>query len=240
MKIALLSDIHSAAAHFRSALEDARHEGFDQLVILGDLLTYGPEPVETLEIAHQAVALDGALVITGNHDVLYLGGPEAKSYHSRLPDWIRESVEWTSAQLGDGPSIADLPWQPDWQLDDLYVAHANPFGFGDWTYLRDNESFSAALSAVRARSCRWGVFGHVHRFRQLSADDGQSAIVTIGSLGQPRDKAEPGSQWAVVTAGAGFRVEQRRVAKDWNALVRKIEGTSMSPATKERLCQFYL
>jgi predicted phosphodiesterase len=240
MKIAFLSDIHSAAAHFRDALEAARAEGFDRLVILGDLLTYGPEPAQSLEIAQEAVDRDGAVVITGNHDVLYLGGPGAASYAASLPGWIRESVDWTCSQLTDLSSMAALPWQQDWQAGDLYVSHANPFGFGDWTYLRDERSLQAALESLESKTARWGVFGHVHRFQKLLSADGNGAVVTVGSLGQPRDKAERRSQWAIVRTGPAFEVEQRYLAKGWDCVVRGIQATSMSDATKERLCQFYL
>jgi predicted phosphodiesterase len=239
VKIALLSDIHSAAEHFRDALQAAREEGFDQLVILGDLLTYGPEPLESLEIAKDSVARDGAILITGNHDLLYFEGQEGVEYRARLPDWIRESVEWTSEQLGARNIAEDLPWQDEWQREGLYISHANPFGFRDWTYLRDEESMALAYEALRAKGCDWGVFGHVHRFRRSAAGNGDGGVVTIGSIGQPRDRDDPFSQWATVTLDPQFTIEQRRVARDWTSTIEKIQKTSLSDATKERLCQFY-
>ena len=72
MKIAVLSDIHSVSSALDAALDDARAEGFDVLLILGDLLTYGVNPAETLELVHEAVARDGAILISGNHDQMYL------------------------------------------------------------------------------------------------------------------------------------------------------------------------
>lgn len=238
MKIAVISDIHSAAEHFRDAVGCARDEGFDQLVILGDLFTYGPDPVETLDIAHDVVTRDRAILITGNHDLLYLQSRESDAYASQLPDWIKESVEWTAAQLSRR-HVDELRWQAEWEESCILFSHANPFGFGDWTYLSDERSMSAASDRLQDRGFDWGVFGHVHRFRRFVRAGGGGGVVTIGSIGQPRDRAEPFSQWAVVTTVPKFRTDQRRVARDWTSTVNRIRATPLSAATKQRLCKFY-
>jgi predicted phosphodiesterase len=237
LKIAVLTDIHSAAEQFRDALNAARNEGFDQLVILGDLFTYGPDPVQCLEIAEEAVSSDGAILIIGNHDVLYM--EEADGYGEGLPDWIAESIDWTSGQLTPERSrVSALPWQDEWTADGLLFSHANPFGARNWTYLRDAESAAQASEALRQRGFDWGIFGHVHRFRIYPNDKGGN-VATVGSLGQPRDKAEPFSQWTMVTTGPQASIEQRRLERSWDSTIDAIRDSSMSEATKERLCQFY-
>jgi hypothetical protein len=175
----------------------------------------------------------------GNHDLLYVEQPEGETYASQLPDWIRESVEWTQQQLKDRTPVNALPWQNEWSRDGVLFSHANPFGFGDWTYLRDEESMVAASRSLQARSFRWGVFGHVHRFRILSSGDGRTGVATVGSIGQPRDKAEQFGQWSVVTTGPQVSVEQRRIERDWSATIEKIRQAPFPETTKERLCQFY-
>lgn len=238
MKIAVLSDVHSAAEHFRDALNAARQEGFDRLVILGDLFTYGPDPIETLALVEEAVSNDAAILIKGNHDLLYMDGLERDAYCSGLPDWIRESVDWTASQLGTRSRINNLPWQDEWDDERVLLSHANPFGSGDWTYLRDDQSAAAAATALKARSFQWGVFGHVHRFRVYPVGS-NGGVVTVGSIGQPRDKADPVGQWAMVTSGPQFSIEQRHIQLGWASTIEKIHKTRMSEATRERLCQFY-
>jgi predicted phosphodiesterase len=239
VKIAILSDIHSAADHFRDALNDARDEGFDQLLILGDLFTYGPAPAPTLELVQQAISTDAAILIKGNHDLLYGRQAGGNPYSSRLPDWIRESVEWTAQQLGEGSGVDALPWCEEWTHGKTLFAHANPFGFGDWTYLADNAKMAAAWAKLQERKLDWGIFGHVHRFRRFEPANAAGGIATVGSIGQPRDKAEPFSQWAMMTATDTIEIEQRRVPRDWRSTVEAIQATSMADATKTRLCEFY-
>jgi predicted phosphodiesterase len=242
IRIAVLSDLHGAAEHARDALAAALAEGFDQLVILGDLLTYGPQPAEVLELAREATERHGALLIEGNHDQLYLelaGG--SSDYFARLPDWIRDSVDYTLRQVGDVRALAELPWQHEWRSGPLLLAHANPFGPGDWTYLRDEPSFERACDVLADRGFRWGVFGHTHRFQRhrSTAHHGVEAV-TVGSLGQPRQRPQPVSQWAMLTLdGDALTVEQRIVPRGWDSLLAAIAASPLPDSTKQRLCSFY-
>ena len=56
MRIAVLTDIHASSDPLQLALTAARREGFDRMLILGDLLTYGVQPLETLELVQGATA----------------------------------------------------------------------------------------------------------------------------------------------------------------------------------------
>jgi predicted phosphodiesterase len=238
MKIAILSDIHAAADAYESALHAARAEGFDQLLILGDLLTYGPYPERTLDLTADAVSRDGALLVIGNHDLLYQE-PEASSkvYSAGLPEWIRESIDWTCSRMAPDP-LSHFKWRDEWSEGELLAAHANPFGVGDWTYLRDNSDFDRASAVLAERGYRYGLFGHIHRFARRNI--GRNWVATIGSVGQPRDRQDPLPQWAVARyEGHGWQVEQRHVDFDWSGHRAAIQATSMSSATKQRLCAFF-
>ena len=102
MKLAILSDIHSAAEAYEAALRAAREEGFDLLLILGDLLTYGPHPERTLDLTANAVSQDGARLVNGNHDQMYREtDATSKPYGAGLPEWIREFDRLDP--LTDGP-----------------------------------------------------------------------------------------------------------------------------------------
>ena len=238
VKLAILSDIHAAAEAYESALGAAREEGFDQLLIIGDLLTYGPQPQRTLDLTAEAISRDGAVLLVGNHDQLYLDPNEvSEAYFTGLPEWIRESIEWTRSQLVVCP-LAQFDWLQDWSHDELLVAHANPFGAGDWSYLRVDRDFAKAGEVLARRGYRYGLFGHTHRFlcRQTDA----SWVTTIGSVGQPRDQQDPLPQWAVArNDGDVWQVEQRHVDFDWSAHKAAIQATGMSPATQHRLCAYF-
>ncbi|MEP7350097.1 MAG: metallophosphoesterase family protein [Sphingorhabdus sp.] len=239
MKIAVMGDIHGAAGPYRVALDTARREGFDQLLIIGDLLTYGVDPLDCLALTREAIEKDKAVLVAGNHDQLYLDmDTERSAYFDALPDWIKESVRWTWEKIAhDFPDTFD--WQEQWSFGSLLVAHANPFGYGDWTYLRSDAEQQRAAAALAAKGYRHGLFGHTHRSSHYTAADAVE-IYTIGSLGQPRDKQEPRPQWAMIEITDGqFSLDLRYISYDWQAHKDAIFSTSLSDGTKARLCGFY-
>lgn len=238
MKLAILSDLHAMADTTERALEAARTEGFDQLIFLGDMLTYGVEPKRTLDLVFAAVARDDAILILGNHDQLYLDLDNGESgYYDRLNDWIRESVDWTRAQL-QPRCLEALPWRQSWSSGQFFTAHANPYDYGDWTYLRTDQELRWACRVLAKRNFRWGVFGHTHRVARH--DKGSETAVTVGSLGQPRDRNDRRPQWAAVEFGDdAFRIEARPVEFDVKHHLAAIEATSMRAKTKERLAMFF-
>jgi len=233
LKIAFISDIHSAAAPYEAALEAARQEGFDQLVIMGDLLTYGPEPERCLDLTREVVERDRAVLILGNHDAMY----RQQGYDRPLPEWIRESMEWTRGRLPVDP-LEDFHWQERWSSGPLLVSHANPFGSGDWSYLRSDEDYERAAQALAGQGFGYGVFGHVHRFAEYQ---GQAASVfTIGSVGQPRNRDDPRPHWAMgELTGENLTLSPRPLDFDWRDHCRALRSTNMSEATIEQLCRFY-
>ena len=153
MRIAALTDIHASSDPLQLALTAARREGFDAMLIMGDLLTYGVQPLETLELVHGAAARDGAILVAGNHDQLYRGTSDAAAYRAGLPDWLRESVDWTAAHI-PAQAMERFDWQESWTHESLFAAHANPFPFGDWRYIRSKEEAEEAATRWRsAASC---------------------------------------------------------------------------------------
>jgi predicted phosphodiesterase len=238
MRIAVISDIHGAAQPFARALDDARREGFDHLVLLGDLLTYGVEPESCLELARHAMAKDGAILVGGNHDQLYVDLAQGDcTYFDAMPDWIRESADWTMRRITQWP--ADIGWQESWSADQALFAHANPFGYGDWTYLSDESRLQRAAASLAAQNYRWGIFGHLHRPMQYLSDT--ACAYVVGSIGQPRSNEHPLPQWSMVELGkdnltitahnVDFNPEGHRQAIQ--------QTTALTQATRDMLCRYF-
>ncbi len=240
MRIAVISDIHAALAPFRQALEASRAAGFDQLVLLGDLFTYGMEPAACADLAAEAMERDGAILVGGNHDQLYAdlasGGSD---YVDGLPDWIRESVDWTWERLGRSwPQRLD--WIEEWTQNGLLLAHANPFGYGDWTYLADEAKLAQAAEVLERRGFRWGVFGHLHRARNYRSASGIEVHV-VGSTGQPRDRDNPAPHWAMIDLREDELSLTRNIIEFDSAAHRAaiLAEPGLSAHTKDMLCRYY-
>lgn len=238
LKLAILSDMHAFAGSYEAALSDARREGFDQLIILGDLLTYGVEPEKTVELTNDAIGRDDAILVMGNHDQMYLDLDNSDTgYYDQLSGWVKESIDWTVERLSPG-HLAQFPWLKNWSTGHLFVAHANPYDFGDWTYLRTEQEMRYSCRILAQRGFRWGLFGHTHRAASYNGDG--NSVYTVGSLGQPRDRNDPRLQWVMAEIDEdSIRVERRYVDCDTKAHMKAINATTMSKATKQRLCGFF-
>ncbi len=71
MKVAIVSDVHSNLEALVAVLADIQQQGITTILNLGDLIGYGPNPVECLKISELF-----ALNLIGNHEEVALGWAE--------------------------------------------------------------------------------------------------------------------------------------------------------------------
>ncbi len=256
-RVAILSDIHGNAAAFDVAFSAVERMGFDQLVLLGDWLTYGPDHDSVLNRAEKLSQRSGTTLIEGNHDRLYRDLIRGDTgYYDSLPSWLRESVDSVRAAT-DTARLSHLPFVPELAIDGVLFAHANPYGPPDWSYLNGIAAHARAATTVATRGFRMGVFGHTHRpaysvhqsvrsrltsgrsvndFR-VRPHDG-TAILDAGSVGQPRGGAPDATFVIMDIASDAVSGSFSRVAYDIAPMREKIVASTMSPATIRRLLRY--
>lgn len=233
MKVVIFGDVHGNARALRAALSRADDTAFDALVFIGDLLTYGHDVDEVIELVAAAQAKHRATLLIGNHDQMYFDlAAGDRRYYDKLPAWIRTSIDLTTNLLGDRALADSLVWSTEVVLDGVLFSHANPFG--DWTYLNTDGDVARAREVLRHRSLRAGVFGHTHRPRW---DRDAPAVINVGSVGQPRD----GTGRSVIvrldteTLDASFEP----IDYDLAAHLAGLRATGLEPSTIERLEKFF-
>ena len=64
MRYAIISDIHANKTALKAVLTDAHDFNANEIICLGDILGYGPEPVEALELIYR----EAHVCLAGNHD----------------------------------------------------------------------------------------------------------------------------------------------------------------------------
>ena len=92
MKIALLSDIHANLQALHACMAHAKLQGVDRWALLGDLVGYGGNPQEVVNVAMQ-LAHEGAWVIQGNHDEMAVKPAQGEDTMGSI------SALWTHQQL---------------------------------------------------------------------------------------------------------------------------------------------
>ena len=92
---AIISDIHSNLEAFRAMLDDIQRRGVTEIICLGDVIGYGPNPRECLDLAREF-----RLCLLGNHEEAVLFEAQAQGFNPRATTAVR----WTAKQfdmLGD-------------------------------------------------------------------------------------------------------------------------------------------
>lgn len=227
MRYAVMSDIHANPWALERALADAREQGAEKFVCMGDVVGYGPDAVGAVELARSV--FDVALM--GNHDAATVGlisswnfRPEAKA------GFLRHGIE-----LG-AEALSWLRGLPHVYRGELFAAAhgslVNPEAFA--YILREGD----ALAAFEAMDATPLLFvGHTHlslavertgrsRVRVREADrlelSGKSAyIVNAGSVGYPRN--EPESVYALYDSDQGT-VIWRRLPFDYGNYVARMRA----------------
>ena len=106
LKYLILSDIHANITAFRTVLEAAKGK-WDKAVCLGDLVGYGPDPNEAIELVREL----GAVTIRGNHDKAVTGLTNPRGVQSRR---AHAAVLWTRERISPGnlEYLEELPKGP--------------------------------------------------------------------------------------------------------------------------------
>jgi predicted phosphodiesterase len=205
MRYLILTDIHANLEGLDTCLKDARARGYNETLVLGDIVGYGPDPNAVID---RIKALKPRAIVRGNHDKVALGMNQAEGFHAAAraaAHWMLESLteenrEWLVA-LPMGPTIIN---------GDLEICHGAPFD--EDAYIFDELDARHAFEAATAPLC---FYGHTHFavvFRMMkdlleiiSPPDGETALtidpqarylVNPGSVGQPRD-GDPRAAYAI-------------------------------------------
>jgi putative phosphoesterase len=178
MRILIVSDIHGN----RAALEAVAAEPHDEVICLGDIVGYGPEPRACV----QWVRDNATWIVQGNHDRANGQGVAPRCH----PDfaWLAEAVvPLTRAQLSDDDRefLSSLPRWVTRDLDGLRVAcfHAKP---SDPLYGYMPNDRAAWLWEVENVEADLILVGHTHVPLDLTLDDRR--VVNPGSVGQPKHR----------------------------------------------------
>jgi predicted phosphodiesterase len=196
MKYLILSDIHSNKEALRAVLSHVRRKPWDKAVFLGDLVGYGANPNQTVDLLRQLRPLHA---IRGNHDKV-CSGIENGELFNRI---ALEAAMWTRRKLtrGNLTWLRSLPQGPSVVDGKFAIAHGTPIDEDAYIF-----GEIEALNIFRQTEYEVCFFGHSHfpvifalspdaittvltvapsfRFR---LDAGSRYLINPGSIGQPRD-----------------------------------------------------
>jgi diadenosine tetraphosphatase ApaH/serine/threonine PP2A family protein phosphatase len=234
MRYLVISDIHANLTALQAVLEDAGKLGrdYDFVWCLGDVVGYGPEPNECVELLRSMPHL----CLAGNHDWAALGRLDARTFNADA----RKAVTWTRQTLTQ-ENLAYLEALPTtFVLGDYTLAHGSPRE-PVWEYILD--PLIAALNFPHYQT-PYCLVGHTHTpviFKLVNEQgecepiapmynyaqplNGERQIINPGSVGQPRD-SDPRAAYAILDVERDV-FEFRRVEYDIAAAQMRMREVEM-------------
>lgn len=230
---AIISDIHSNLAALKRVFEDIDQRGIKEVFCLGDIVGYGPNPTECLDLIIERQVAS----IMGNHDhaVFYEPtnfntGAEQASYWTRQmienePDKQKRNQRWSFL----GRLNVRL------QMGDIMLVHGSPRRpVSEYIFPDDIYTNTAKVSTIFERVDHLCFVGHTHvpgvfledpDFYSIDELDNiyplseqERAIINVGSVGQPRDQ-DTRSSYVVVSDD---KVEFVRLEYDIEETIKQI------------------
>jgi diadenosine tetraphosphatase ApaH/serine/threonine PP2A family protein phosphatase len=240
--LAIISDLHSNTDALQAVLADIATRRVDQIICLGDVLGYGPEPTECLDL----VASSANVTLMGNHDFAVLYEPrqfnaaaETASFWTRKqleaePDVEKRNARW--AFLGSLPVKHTLDGG-EYGMGPLAFYHGSPRRpINEYIFPEDAYNSPNKIRSIFDRFEHLCFVGHTHVpgvfvdppdfFSPAELDDvyevkpHQKALINVGSVGQPRDR-DSRACYVLLKRGA---VRFVRVRYDVKAVIEKINA----------------
>jgi len=251
MRIGIFSDTHSNLEALTAVLGAFKHEGVDKLVCLGDTVGYGASPNECCDLVREV----SAFTILGNHDAAVAGRMDYSYYY----DAARQALDLHASILSPDNMkwLQGLPYEvreggpesangaPKDHI--ISFCHGSPINIEEFEYIFAPEQAARCLPEWD-RLADVTFIGHSHLCKSFALEPedvhevvaqkfelrpGHKYIISVGSVGQPRDY-DPRASY--VTYDSTRRLfEFKRVAYDVESAARKIFETKLERNFGNRL-----
>ncbi len=237
--IALVSDLHSNREALEAVLAAIAELGeVKEIVCLGDIVGYGPDPEVVVDLVRQRTSF----ALMGNHDEALFR--EATDFNP----YARRAIEVTRRKMRPG-LLASPEKRERWRYlqslpssvrrDGLLFVHASPRDpLREYVLATDGIHNPEKMEAVFAAFDGVCFIGHTHhpgihgpdfRFQAMDGADrmrvrlppGEKRLVNVGSVGQPRD----GDPRACFATFDGESVAWHRVPYDFRTTMERIRAT---------------
>lgn len=243
--LAIISDIHSNVEAFEVLLQDLEKKDIEEIICLGDVIGYGPNPRECIELAERF-----DITLQGNHEeaVLFL----AEDFNQKA----RQAVDWTRDQLNStaaDPAVNHKLWNFLGDLrkrekrGDILFVHGSPRQpTREYVMPRDINN-PEKMSDIFARFEHVCFVGHTHVPGVFTEDnhfyfsstlnntfeiDKKKYLINIGSVGQPRDN----DNRACYVTLEGSKVTWHRLNYPYEKTMKKIyEANGLPDYLADRL-----
>ncbi|MCA9673072.1 MAG: metallophosphoesterase family protein [Myxococcales bacterium] len=193
MRIAIFSDVHSNLEALEAVLRAYDRERIDKIICLGDTVGYGADP----QACSERVRSIASVTIVGNHDAAVAGRMDYSYYYEAARNALdmhqslltEENLKW----------LRTLPYEHREQ--GLAFCHGSPVNLEEFEYIFALDQ-ARQLLPVFDDLARVTFIGHSHLCKAFAIGptevhevvathfqirENYKYIISVGSVGQPRD-----------------------------------------------------
>ncbi len=245
MRIALISDIHANLEALREVAAAIQKEKPDIIIHLGDVVGYGADPLECCRWVKEHCQVS----LLGNHDAVIVGKMDTSyfSAHARI------AIEWTARQIDIECKtwLESLPYT--YMIDEFLFSHGSPINPDQFDYVLDYDTAEEIFRFMVKNNVKIVFVGHSHKAFLLEKKEGEIHlvdlngndvsefhfdeenlyIVSVGSVGQPRD-FDPRAYYAIFDTEKKYIVA-KRVVYDIKGAADKIRDAGLPEVLADRL-----
>lgn len=227
MKIGFISDIHGNVLALQAVLRNVIQEGgVDAVVCAGDMVAFGPRPVEVLQTLQE---VENLMMIQGNTERWLqevLESPEGPWSQPEIEN-VAHAMRWTIERIGEDTvrQLATLGKAGTLQVDGhpIEVEHASPGS--DWVGIQPGTRDEQLEEMFRDRDFHCFVCGHTHK--PLVKTVHGILVVNVGSVGYPYDRLHRPSWVEMTTSPERIDAVIHRVLYDREAVKKDIQEVAM-------------
>ena len=224
MRYGIFSDIHSNLEALKGVLEAYKKEQVDRLLCVGDIVGYGANPKECIDIIRD----QNITSVAGNHD----WGVTDKFSIDYFNPYAKEAVVWTrkAIDMEDSTYLNNLNLIFD--DDDFCLVHGALSSPDSFSYIFSLSEANLSFKHMQASVC---FIGHTHvpitfekekenisytKSYDIDIDPDKKYIINVGSVGQPRDN-NPDACFSIYDT-VEKNVKIKRISYDIKKAQRKI------------------
>ncbi len=226
MRYGIFSDTHANLPALDAVLREMDEEAVDELICLGDTVGYGSQPNECCDLVRK----NCKHTILGNHDAAVAGRMDYSYYY----DAAREALDLHSKIVTEANMewLKDLPYKIE--EDDAHFCHGSPVDIEEFEYIFSVEQ-AATCIPIWPELGRATFIGHSHLCKSFAIAREKvyevvtkdfdvrpefRYIISVGSVGQPRDH-DPRASYTIYDTDRG-RFEFKRVEYDVSVAAQRI------------------
>ena len=225
MKIVIISDLHANLEALR-----AMPETFDELWVLGDLVSYGPNPAEVVNLVRK----QATVVVRGNHDQA-VGTRTDPRCSAAFRAMAEATLAYADSQLSQEQRdyLASLPLVAERTVAGcrFVLCHAIP---SEPLYTYCPEGSPRWMEETAQLGADVLLVGHTHIPFQLATAG--CTVVNPGSLGQPKH----GQARACYAVWEDGRIELKSCVYPVAETIRKIQAMPVSEGVRGDLADVLL